>query len=147
MITPVWRVLAGKRRGLVTASIEDSVYSAIARMDDHGVGAILVHDAGHLVGIFTERDYLRRIILMGRQSHTTRLGDAMTTAVLTVTEEATVQQCLHAMSHGRLRHLPVRRGRRIIGILSIGDCVMQLLADQRVELRALHDYVEGRYPA
>lgn len=146
MTRTVQDLLRRKGTSVVTTSPDRTVYQVIETMVDHNVGSILVVDKTDLVGIFTERDYLRRILLQGRTSKTTVVRDVMTTDVIITTPDTTVEECLTRMTTARCRHLPVVTDGEIRGIVSIGDCVKQLLQDAQGRVDSLQNYVLGRYP-
>jgi len=147
MDTPVQQLL--KRKGIfVLRTVPTaSVYDSIQRMVDHNLGSIVVMEGEALAGIFTERDYLRRIVLQGRTSRTTAVAEVMTTDLVTATSDTTVETCLSLMTEARCRHLPVVEGDRLIGVVSIGDCVKHLLDTAQAQVHSLQNYVTGRYPA
>ena len=145
--TPLRQLLRKKGTFVITIDPGATVYDAIATMVDHNVGAILVTKDGALVGIFTERDYLRRIVLRGRTSKTTAVKDVMTAEVITVTPDTCVETALSVMTEARCRHLPVIADGRLAGLVSIGDCVKHLLRNAEAEIDTLEGYVRGRYPA
>jgi len=145
--TPLRQLLRKKGTFVITIDPGATVYDAIATMVDHNVGAILVTEDGALVGIFTERDYLRRIVLRGRTSKTTAVKDVMTAEVITVTPDTRVETALSVMTEARCRHLPVIADGRLAGLVSIGDCVKHLLRNAEAEIDTLEGYVRGRYPA
>ncbi|MCW5979665.1 MAG: CBS domain-containing protein [Bryobacteraceae bacterium] len=124
-----------------------SVFEAIALMDDRQVGALMVVSDGELVGVISERDYARKVILRGRSSSNTPVGEIMTSTVITVTPENDVGECLRMMTVHRIRHLPVLEGRRVVGVVSIGDLVNSLMSAQADIVRQLSDYIAGKYPA
>lgn len=146
MNTPVRRLLQQKGTSVVTSDPESTVYSCIRTMVDHNVGSIVLTDDGTVVGIFTERDYLRRIILEDRTSKTTRVREVMTSDVISASPDTTVEECLSLMTEARCRHLPVIVDTRLAGIVSIGDCVNHLLRAARAQVDSLQNYVTGRYP-
>lgn len=121
----------------------DSVLDAITLMAKLGIGALLVMEGEHLAGIVSERDYARKIILQGRRSEDTPVAEIMTSEVLTATLEMTAQHCLGMMTDGHFRHLPVLEEGRVVGLVSIGDLVKCVIADQRVVIRELEKYVTG----
>ena len=124
MQTPISSILSRKGDDIVTTTSGTTVYDTIARMVDHNVGAILVTDGdGTLQGIFTERDYLRRIVLQGRTSKTTNVEEVMTRDVICATPNHTVDDCMAMMTEKKCRHLPVLRDGHLAGIVSLGDCV------------------------
>jgi CBS domain-containing protein len=121
----------------------DSVLSAIELMATRHVGALLVMNQGSLLGIISERDYARKVILKKRSSHDTPVGDIMTTSPVTVTPQETVHRCMEMMTEGRFRHLPVLDAGRVVGMLSIGDLVKAVIADQNQKIEQLERYIAG----
>ena len=124
----------------------ESVYDAIAAMSDRQVGALPVMEEGRLIGIISERDYARRVILKGRSSKETPVAEIMTTPVVHVTPEATVEGCMRMMTENRVRHLPVVEDGRVVGIVSIGDLVNWIISAQADAINQLNSYIAGRYP-
>jgi CBS domain-containing protein len=146
--TPLRQLLRKKGTSVITTDPGATVYDAIATMVEHNVGAIVVTADGALAGIFTERDYLRRIALRGRTSKATAVRDVMTAEVITVTPDTRVASALSIMTEARCRHLPVLAGgERLAGLVSIGDCVKHLLRNAEAEIDTLERYVRGQYPA
>lgn len=139
-------ILNHKGRDVLTTGPSTTVYDAITRMVDRNVGSILVVEDGEVRGIFTERDYLRRIVLQGRTSKTTQIEEVMTSPVICVDADYNVKDCLNLMTNNKCRHLPVLDDSGLAGIVSIGDCVKQLsdLAQKRV--KDLTNYIVGKYP-
>lgn len=137
-------ILKNKKSAEVwSVSPEDTVLEAITRMAKLGIGALLVMDGERLAGIVSERDYARKIILQGRRSAETRVVEIMTADVATATLEMTAQQCLGMMTEGFFRHLPVVEGGRVVGLVSIGDLVKAVIADQQAVIDELERYVTG----
>jgi CBS domain-containing protein len=137
-------ILKNKKSGEVwSVSPDDTVLEAITRMASLGIGALLVMEGERLVGIVSERDYARKIILQGRRSAETRVAEIMTGEVATATEDMTAQQCLGMMTEGFFRHLPVMEGDRVVGLVSIGDLVKAVIADQQEVIQELERYVTG----
>lgn len=143
---PLRQLLRKKGTSVITTDPDATVYDAIATMVSHNVGAIVVTDDGGLTGIFTERDYLRRIVLQGRTSKTTTVREVMTADVITVEPDTTVEAALSIMTEVRCRHLPVLVEGRLAGVVSIGDCVKHLLRNAETEIDTLERYVTGKYP-
>lgn len=139
-------VLKAKGDNVWSVSPWESVYNAIAAMSDRQVGALPVMEAGRLVGIISERDYARRVILKGRSSKETQVAEIMTTPVVYVTPEATVEGCMRVMTVNRVRHLPVVEDERVVGIVSIGDLVNWIISAQADAINQLNSYIAGRYP-
>lgn len=145
-------LLEYKGTDVVAARPQETVYTCISRMVDRNVGSILiVNEDQSVVGIFTERDYLRRIALEGRTSRTTRVEDVMTEDVIAVSPSHTVDECLTLMTEAKCRHLPVVFEGALLGIVSIGDCVKQRSKAALAEVDHLESYIQtfimSRYPA
>jgi CBS domain-containing protein len=121
----------------------ESVLDAIKRMAELGIGALLVMDGDQLVGVVSERDYARKIILKGRRSDATTVAEIMSGEVVTATPAMTAQHCLGMMTEGHFRHLPVIEDERVVGVVSIGDLVKCVIADQQVVIEELERYVTG----
>jgi CBS domain-containing protein len=122
------------------------VIDAIQLMDDKNVGALPVVENGTLVGVVSERDYMRKVILKGRSSKETPVSDIMTKQLLTVNPSDSVTQCMRIMTEKRVRHLPVLKGSNLIGILSIGDVVNWFISAQTATIDNLERYITGDYP-
>ena len=120
-----------------------SVYDALKLMSEKNIGALLVLEEGRIVGIFSERDYARKIVLMSRSSKDTPLRDIMTKSVRFVRPEQTNEQCMALMTENRLRHLPVLDGERLVGIISIGDLVKGIISEQQFIIEQLEQYITG----
>ena len=136
-------VLKGKGGTIFAVRPGDSVYDAIAMMADRGVGALLVMDGARLVGIISERDYARKVILQGRSSRATSVSDIMTQSLITVTPEHTVDECMRLVTEYRIRHLPVLEGDTVVGVVSIGDLVRSIISAQAETIDHLHTYIHG----
>ena len=146
-MTVVAEILKSKPDPTVhTVRPEDSVLDALRLMAEKGIGALLVtQDADRIVGIFTERDYARKIALMGRTSAVTQVKDVMTTAVMFVRPDQTSEQCMQLMSNNRLRHLPVVDNGKLVGMISIGDLVKDIISEQKFIIEQLENYITGSH--
>jgi CBS domain-containing protein len=132
-------------RAVYTIAPDSTVYEAIAAMAEHGIGALLVVEGERIVGIVTERDYARKIALAGRSSKETAVADVMTTQVLVVSPQQTTEDCMALMTENRLRHLPVLDNGRLVGLVSIGDLVKDIISEQRYIIEQLEHYVSGSF--
>lgn len=139
----VRHLLDAKGRDVLCVSPGDSVLEAIRLMAEKGVGALVVTEGGTLAGIVTERDYARKVILKGRSSHTTAVRDIMTTDVITTTGSQSVEYCMNVVTEQRIRHLPVVEDGKLVGIISIGDLVKAVIADQQEAIEHLQHYING----
>jgi CBS domain-containing protein len=137
------QILRTKGGAIYSVEPDDPVLEAIRQMADRGVGALLVMRGRELVGIVSERDYARKVVLLGRSSAETPVWQIMSTPVVSVSREATVQQCLETMTARRIRHLPVVDGGEVAGVLSIGDCVKAVIDAQRREIEDLERFIRS----
>ncbi len=139
----VQHLLAAKGGQVVSIAPDASVFDAIKLMADKEIGSLVVMDGDTLAGIVTERDYARKVILKGRSSEATAVADIMTPDVLTTTPDAPVDRCMAMMTDKRCRHLPVVENGDVIGMISIGDLVQAIIADQKEEIEQLEHYISG----
>ena len=140
----VKHLLDAKGRNVISISPNASVFEAIKRMADESIGSLVVLDRnGGLVGIVTERDYARKVIVKGRSSRDTPVAEIMTTDVLTASSDHTVKVCMEIMTERKIRHLPVVEDERVIAMISIGDLVQAIIADQQKEIEYLEHYISG----
>src|SRR5262249_44942930 len=123
-----------------------TVFDAIQLMSDKNIGALLVMESDKLVGMFSERDYTRKVILKGKSSKATSVREIISTPVISVERGHTVEECMRLMTEHRIRHLPVLDEGKVVGIVSIGDLVNWIISAQNVALAQMEDYISGRYP-
>ena len=143
-MTSVAQLLRTKGQAVWSIPPHASVYEAIKLMADKEVGALLVVEAQRLVGIVSERDYARKVILQGKSSRDTPVREIMTEKVFYVRPEQTVEECMAVMTAHRIRHLPVLGDDQVMGVVSIGDLVKALLSEQEVRIQQLEQYIMGR---
>lgn len=139
----VRNILASKGSGIWSIAPDDSVLDAIKMMAEKRVGALLVMQDERLVGIISERDYARKVILLGRASETTRVSEIMTTDLICTAPDETVENCMSLMTEHHIRHLPVIENEKVVGILSIGDLVKTIIEDQHFTIKQLEMYIAG----
>lgn len=139
----VRHLLDAKGRDVLCIAPDASVLDAIRLMAEKGVGALVVVEDDRLAGIVTERDYARKVILKGRSSSTTAVREIMTSDVTSTTGSQSVEECMSIVTERRIRHLPVVEDGRLAGIISIGDLVKAVIADQQEEIRHLQRYING----
>ena len=142
-MTTVQRLLEEKGHEVLSIGPDDSVFDAIQKMANKDVGSLVVMEDDEPVGIFTERLYSRNVFLKGRSSPETPVRDIMRTHVICARPEQTVEQCMAVMTEKRVRHLPVMDDERLVGIVSIGDLVKSIIADQKFTIEQLELYVGG----
>jgi CBS domain-containing protein len=139
----VQQLLDHKPKGVHSVAPEDVVLTAIKKMAEHHVGALLVMSGDRLVGIISERDYARKVVLLGRSAEQTRVEAIMTSKVITVTPRQDAHDCMRLMTDMRIRHLPVVNGDRVVGVLSIGDLVRAVIEEQERTIADLESYIRS----
>jgi CBS domain-containing protein len=139
----VSHILQGKDAKVVTVPQEAPVLEVIRLMAEHHIGSVLVMRAGELIGIATERDYARKVVLQSRSSSDTPVHLIMSSPVTCVTPEHTVNDCMEIMTERHIRHLPVKDGGTVVGMISIGDLVKAVIEDQQQEISQLQQYIAG----
>lgn len=139
----VRHLLEAKAPEVFAIGPDEPVVDAIRLMADKRIGALLVMQGGRLVGIVSERDYARKVVLQGKSSRDTPVRDIMTAEVMTVGLDDTAEHCMQLVTNRRIRHLPVMDGGHVLGVVSIGDLVRAVIEDQQVELDQLQRYIAG----
>jgi len=139
----VQQLLDQKPKAIYSVAPEDAVLTAIKKMAEHHVGALLVMSGERLAGIISERDYARKVVLLGRSAEQTRVEAIMTSKVITVTARQDAHDCMRLMTDMRIRHLPVMNGDRVMGVLSIGDLVRAVIEEQERTIADLESYIRS----
>lgn len=139
----VQQLLETKRHGVVSVSPDSTVLDALRVMAEREIGAVLVTDDGHLVGIFSERDYARKVVLQGKASKDTPVREIMTDKVVCVRPTQTIEDCMNLMTDKRIRHLPVLDSKKVVGVISIGDVVKEMLSEQAYLIQQLESYIHS----
>ena len=136
-------ILRHKGHAVWSVKPTNTVLETLGVMAEHDIGAVLVLDGDKLVGVFSERDYARKVVLAGRSSRDSQVKDVMTAHVVCVSPDRSVDECMALMTNKRLRHLPVVDHKRVIGMVSIGDLVKATIDDQQFTITQLHSYIAG----
>ena len=139
-------ILETKGRTVCTVAPEATVYEALSLMSEKQIGALVVVSEGKPVGVFSERDYARKIVLHGKASRDTLVREIMGAPVTTVSPGDTVEECMRIMTRNRIRHLPVLEGGSLAGVVSIGDLVNSIISAQAATIQQLSGYIAGKYP-
>ena len=143
-MSQVWEILAEKGRSVLKIEADASVHEAVERMVEANVGSLLVAESGEVTGIVTERDYLRRVAVEGRTDSETSVREIMSSPLIVVTPQTSVDECMALMTNRRIRHLPVVDAGEVAGIVSIGDVVKFQSRQLSFEIQFLHDYIAAR---
>jgi CBS domain-containing protein len=138
------QLLQVKGQEVWSTTPDTTVYDALKLMADKNVGALVLLEEGKLAGIFSERDYARKVILRGKSSKETSVREIMTEKVIYVRPEQTVDECMKLMTEKHIRHLPVLDGDRVVGVISIGDVVKEIIAEQESTIQHLENYIKGK---
>ena len=138
---PILELLKNRDNAVWSLNPQDSVFEALKQLADHNVGAMMVMDQGRLVGVFSERDYTRKIALAGKSSKETRVQDIMTASVLTVTPKTSTDDCMALMSQKKIRHLPVVDADKVLGMISIRDLMDDIIKDRELTITQLQNYI------
>ena len=139
-------ILETKGRTVWTVAPEATVYDALVLMSEKDVGALVVVSEGKPVGVFSERDYARKITLYGKTSRDSLVHEIMSAPVMTISPDETVEECMRIMTRNRIRHLPVLDGGSVAGVVSIGDLVNAIISAQAETIHQLSNYIAGQYP-
>ena len=139
----VQQILARKTHRLLSIAPDASVFDALTLMARNDIGALVVLDGERLAGIFSERDYARQVVLLGKSSKETRVRDIMTHKVLCVRPDQTIGECMGLMTAKRVRHLPVLDHKKVIGVISIGDVVKEVISEQQLIIEQLEHYIHS----
>ncbi len=141
----VSEILKAKGNAIWSASPQASVYEALTLMAEKNVGALVVLESQQLVGIFSERDYARKVLLKGKFADSTPVHEVMTEDVITINPDQNIEECMELMTEKRVRHLPVVDAGRLVGLISIGDVVKSIILEQKVTIDHLQDYISGKW--
>ncbi len=142
----VGQILHRKGAQVFCISPDATVFEAVRAMDEKNVGALVVVSLGRVVGIISERDYTRKVALKGKSSKEAKVQEALTSPVISVSPEHSVEECMRLMTTHRIRHLPVLRGETLVGVVSIGDLVNWTISAQSQEIDQLKTFITGQYP-
>jgi CBS domain-containing protein len=142
----VYDILHNKGGEILTAKPDESVYDAIRVMGERNIGALVVMENDEVVGVISERDYSRKVVLQGRTSRDTQVSEIISRPVITVRSKDGIEKCMQLMTSNRIRHLPVVDDGRLVGVISMGDLVSWVMMSQRHTIEQLQGYISGDYP-
>ena len=142
----VYDILHNKSGKICTTSPEASVYDAIRQMGEKNIGALVVMENDQIVGVLSERDYSRKVVLQGRTSRDTKVGEIISRPAISVCSKDGIEKCMQLMTSNRIRHLPVIDENRLAGLISMGDLVTWVMQSQRHTIEQLQGYISGDYP-
>ncbi|MES9831245.1 MAG: CBS domain-containing protein [Candidatus Thiodiazotropha sp. LLP2] len=137
------QILQSKGFDILTVDADATVFNALEMMSEHSIGSLIVMDSEEVVGLLSERDYARSIILKGRSSKDTKVKEIMTSHVVVVSPEQNIKECMAIMTDKRVRHLPVMKDKKLVGIISIGDLVKAIIEEQQFMIEQLVSYING----
>ncbi|MEI6676007.1 MAG: CBS domain-containing protein [Verrucomicrobiota bacterium] len=143
----VSQILANKGTAVFTTTPDATVFDALTLMGEKNIGALVVMEGDSVAGIFSERDYSRKVILQGKSSRTTRVSEILSRPAICIAPDDGIEECMKRMTLNRIRHLPVVDGDRLLGLVSIGDVVNWIMHAQRHAIQQLTEYISGQYPA
>jgi CBS domain-containing protein len=144
MKSTVKEFLGQKDRNVWTIDSDATVYDALVKMSKKGIGALVVLENGKLAGIFSERDYARKVVLYGKSSRESKVSEFMTKEITYVKPETTIEECMTLLSKKHIRHLPVMEGEDLVGVITIRDVLKKVIEDQQLTIQNLEDYIYGR---
>jgi CBS domain-containing protein len=147
MITTIRDLLKSRGSHVYSVSPQNTVFQALQLMAEKDVGALVVMEDDRIVGMFSERDYARKLILKGRSSKNTPIGDLMSSKVFFVTPDKTIEDCMTLMTMKKIRHIPVMENGKLVGMVSIGDLVNKVISSQFTTIKDLENYIVGGYGA
>jgi len=145
-MSKVSEVLSVKGNKVISTESSTTIYEAIKKISDANVGSILVMEKGNFVGLFSERDFLKKCGVGGIDPKTAKVKEIMTSNIICVDPDSSVEECMAIMTEKRIRHLPVMKGKDLVGIISIGDLVKFISKIQEIKIEYLTDYISGKYP-
>lgn len=144
MKSTVKEILESKGENVWTITTDETVYDALVKMSKKDVGALVVLKDEELAGIFSERDYARKVVLQGKSSKESKVGDMMSTEISVIHSATSIEECMTLMTQKHIRHLPVMESDKLLGIISIGDVVSRIINDQEMTIKNLEDYIYGK---